>query len=146
MQQWHVRTFSALILVLFLLTSGTSPVKAQSATASIFGQVTDPQGAAIVGAQITVTNVATQVAQHTVSDSQGNYQVLDLSIGSYVVSAEHAGFAKLVAAARRLEINQHERVDLRLEIGALSQVVEVTGVGTNVETENPTVGESVTSR
>ena len=125
---------------------GSGSAHAQSATATIYGQVTDPQGAVIQGVKITVTNVATEVAAKTTTDAGGNYQVLSLPIGTYTVAAEHAGFAKLVTAGRTLQINQQEKMDLRLEVGALNQVVEVSGVGANVETENPTVGESVTSR
>jgi Carboxypeptidase regulatory-like domain len=119
---------------------------AQSANATVYGQVMDPQGAVIPGVKITVTNVATQIADKTTTDSTGNYRVLNLPIGTYTVTAEHQGFAKLVTAGRTLQINQQEKMDLRLEIGSLNQVVEVSGVGTNVETQNPTVGESVTSR
>ena len=71
---------------------------------------------------------------------------MNLPIGTYTVTAEHQGFAKLVTGGRTLHVNQQEKMDLRLEVGALNQVVEVSGVGTNVETVNPTVGESVTSR
>ena len=119
---------------------------AQSATASILGQVTDPQGAAVSEAQITVVNVATDVASKAESDAEGNYQVLNLPIGAYVISAEHAGFAKLRTDRITLQINQQARMNLRLAIGALNQTVEVSGVASDVETVNPTLGQSVTAR
>jgi len=131
---------------LFILCLCVSSAWAQSATATIYGQVTDPQGALIPDVKITVANVATQIAEKTTTDSAGNYRVLNLPIGTYTVTAEHQGFSKLVTGARTLQINQQEKMDLRLEVGSLNQVVEVSGLGTNVETENPTVGESVTSR
>ena len=137
--------FASGVLIL-IVGLGSGSAHAQSANASIYGQVTDAQGAVIQGVKITVTNVATEVAAKTTTDATGNYRVLDLPIGTYTVTAEHAGFAKLVTGGRTLEINQQEKMDLRLEVGALNQVVEVSGVGSNVETENPTVGESVTSR
>ena len=96
--------------------------------------------------KVTVTNVATNVESKTTTDGTGSYRVLNLPIGTYTVTAEHPGFAKLVTGGRTLHVNQQEKMDLRLEVGALNQVVEVSGVGTNVETVNPTVGESVTSR
>ena len=79
---------------------------AQSATATILGHVTDPQGAAVARANITVTNTATQVVSKTQSDSEGNYRVPALPIGTYVVTAEHEGFSKLVTEPRTLQINQ----------------------------------------
>jgi hypothetical protein len=118
----------------------------QSATATILGRVTDPQGAAIAHAHITVTNTATQVISKIDTDSEGNYRVSALPIGTYVVTAEHEGFSKLVTEARTLQINQDMRIDLRLVVGAKTETVEVTGVGNNVETVNPTIGQSVTSR
>ena len=139
----RVSIFASSLLVLCLCVGSAW---AQSATASIYGQVTDPQGALIPEVKITVTNLATRIAGKTTTDSAGNYRVLNLPIGTYTVTAEHQGFAKLVTAGRTLQINQQEKMDLRLEIGSLNQIVEVSGVGTNVETENPTVGESVTSR
>ena len=118
----------------------------QSATATILGHVTDPQGAAIAKARITATNTATQIAYKTESDAEGNYRVSALPIGAYIVTAEHEGFSKLVTEARTLQINQDMRMDLQLVVGARTETVEVTGVGNNVETVNPTIGESVTSR
>jgi hypothetical protein len=131
---------------LFALFLSSGSAFAQSATASIYGQVTDAQGAVIPNVKITVTNIATRIEQKTTTDNAGSYRVLNLPIGTYTVTAEHQGFSKLVTGERTLQINQQEKMDLRLEVGALNQVVEVSGVGTNVETENPTVGESVTSR
>jgi len=119
---------------------------AQSATASILGQVADPQGAAVPKAEITVTNTATQVTNKTETDAEGTYRVLDLPVGTYTVTVEHAGFAKVVTDRVTLQINQQARVNLQLVIGAVSQVVEVSGVATTVETVNPTLGQSVTSR
>jgi hypothetical protein len=119
---------------------------AQSATASILGQVTDAQAAAVPRVTITVTNVTTNVPTKVKTDEEGNYRVLDLPIGSYVVTAEHAGFATMVTDRVTLEINQQARVNLRLQVGAVSQTVEVSGVAASVETVNPTLGQSVTSR
>ena len=139
-----LRVFALVSLFLLLLSSSLS--WAQSATASILGHVTDPQGAAVPKTKITVTNVATQIVYKAETDSQGDYRVLALPIGTYIVAAEREGFAKVVAAPRTLQINQQERMDLHLSVGARTETVEVTGVGTNVETVNPTLGQSVTSR
>jgi hypothetical protein len=133
------------VLVIFTLLPGTSGW-AQSAAASILGQVTDAQGAALPGTKITVRNAATQVGYNTVTDSEGNYRVLALAIGNYSVTAEHEGFATLVTEPRALQINQQERIDLHLSVGARSETVDVSGAGSNVETVNPTLGQSVTAR
>jgi hypothetical protein len=101
------------VLAIFALLPGPSSW-AQSAAASILGQVTDAQGAALPGTKITVRNAATQIGYNTVTDSEGNYRVLALPIGNYSVTAEHEGFATLVTEPRALQINQQERIDLHL--------------------------------
>ena len=68
------------------------------------------------------------VETKTTTDASGNYRVLNLPIGSYTVTAEHTGFSKLVTAPVKLEINEQEKEDLRLEVGAVNQVVEVSDV------------------
>jgi len=119
---------------------------AQEATGRIVGQITDPQGAVIVGARVTVTNVSTQIASRAVTDNDGLYQVLHLAIGNYTVAAEAQGFRKTVTIAYPLEINQALKVDLKLQVGAATEIVEVTGDAALVETVNATLGNSVTSR
>jgi Carboxypeptidase regulatory-like domain len=141
-----MRTLKFATTLVFLISVWTGSANSQSATASILGQVTDPQGAAIANVRISVTNVATQISSKTETDAEGNYRVLNLPIATYTVAAEHPGFNRLVTAPRALQINQQERMDLRMEIGTLNQTVEVNGVGSNVETVNPTLGQSVTSR
>jgi hypothetical protein len=141
-----VRPLRSCSLLLLSLSIFSGAVWAQSATASILGRVTDQQGAALPNTKITVRNVATQVVNTTETDSQGDYRVLALPIGTYEVTAEHAGFTKVVAEPRTLEINQQERMDLHLSVGTRTETVEVSSAGTDVETVNPTLGNSVTER
>ena len=141
-----MRTVTMVVSAFLGLAMLVGSAGAQSATASILGQVTDPQGAAVPRVLITVTNVTTNVPAKAETDGEGNYRVLDLPIGSYIVTAEHAGFAKMATDRVRLEINQQARVNLQLQVGAVSQTVEVSGVASAIETVNPTLGQSVTSR
>jgi outer membrane receptor protein involved in Fe transport len=131
-----------LICVLVMGSSAWS----QSARARILGRVLDPQGAVVAGANITVTNTQTGVESHTVTASDGTYQVLELPIGSYKVEANKLGFTKSVTPPYTLEINQAQRVDLTLAVGAESQIVEVNASSATVETVNPTLGATVASR
>jgi hypothetical protein len=118
----------------------------QDATGRILGTVTDPTGAVVPGAKVTITNVDTGSNRETRSDRDGNYQVVDLPIGSYHVSAEATGFSKAVTADYKLQINQNLRIDLALKVGATTEVVRVEGEAAGVETVNATLGQSVTSR
>lgn len=134
--------FSLIVLVIaFSLWS-----QAQSASARITGTVKDSQGAVVPGAKVTVVNVNTGVENHVTTDSDGYYQALDLPIGPYKVRVERDGFATTETKAYTLEINQVQRIDIALKVGAKSEIVEVTGDAAQVEVVNPTMGASVTSR
>jgi len=138
-----MRRSTLVMLSMFLL----APIsQAQEATGRIAGTVSDPSGAVIPGVQVTVTNTATQVSRKTTTDHDGYYQVLSLPIGDYTVTAEHDGFRTMVSGHNRLEINQAMRVDIRLQVGATNQTVEVGAETAPVETVNPTVGGSLTGR
>ena len=134
------------LLFPLLLLALSSYMSAQSARARIVGTVKDPQGAVVTGAQVTVTNVATGVATTTTTNDEGYFQALELPIGSYKVKVEHEGFSTVETAAYALEINQVQRIDVKLPIGKKSEVVEVTGDAAQVEVVNPTVGASVNDR
>jgi Carboxypeptidase regulatory-like domain/TonB-dependent Receptor Plug Domain/TonB dependent receptor len=123
-----------------------SQLYAQSERARIIGTVSDPQGAVVPNANVTVTNVATGVATKTTTDQQGQYQAPELPIGTYKVKVERDGFNTTETAAQTLEINQVLRLDIKLTVGSKGEVVEVTGEAAGVETVNPTMGASVTAQ
>jgi Carboxypeptidase regulatory-like domain/TonB-dependent Receptor Plug Domain len=117
---------------------------AQNTNGRIIGTVTDTQGAAIGGAKIRITNTGTNVLSDTVTNDEGYYQVLQLPIGSYVVTVEHAGFAKSVTAATPLDINQSLRIDVHLRPGSVMETVQVAAEAAQVETVDATLGATVT--
>ena len=129
---------------LLLFVFAGSALQAQDATGRIIGNVTDPSGAPILGAQVTVTNTGTKIAQMTTTDATGFYQVLSLPIGEYEVNVEATGFRKEVFSHQKLQISQSLRLDARLAIGQATDTVEVTSQAANVETVNQTIGTSVT--
>jgi hypothetical protein len=122
------------------------PMRAQEATASIVGTVTDPKGAVIPDVKITATNTENHVGRETITNHEGYYELLALPIGTYQVTAERQSFRKAASAVETLHINQVLRIDMRLELGVATEVVEVTAQVSGVETVNSTLGESVTSR
>jgi len=130
------------VAVGFLFACGST--MAQTATGRIIGTVTDAQGGAIAGAKITVTNTGTNISWNTVTNADGFYQVLDLPVGTYMVSVERDGFSKVVTAGQSLDINQALRVDIHMKVGSLSDVVRVEAQAAQVETISPTIGGTVT--
>lgn len=132
--------------VVLLMFSAASSIYAQDPTGRIIGTILDPQGSAVMGVQVTITNVTTQVAKQAVTDKDGYYQVLDLPIGSYRVTMQHDGFRLLVFDNQILQINQSLRIDGKLELGTQTETVEVRDQVSVVETVDPTIGSSVTGR
>lgn len=142
-----IRPFHAIVrLTVLVAVVGTIPglTWAQNAAGRIIGNVTDATGASVPGADVTVTNDATQVSQHVVSDDGGHYQVPLLPIGTYTVTIEKEGFEKQVFDNQTLQINQSLRVDAQLVIGQRTESLEVHEQVPTVETANTTIGETVT--
>ena len=135
---------SALVGLALLLT----PIfaAAQEANGRVIGTVYDQQGAVIPGVQITVTNTATAVSRTTTTDRDGHFQVLELPIGTYQVTARQPGFQSVVSEAQKLLIGQSLRVDMKMQVGATTQTLNVEAIGAPVETVNATLGQSVSSR
>jgi len=109
-----------LVLAIFVALLIPVSASAQQATGKIVGTVTDAQGGVMPGVKVTATNNATQISTSSVTDKEGSYQVLNLPIGEYRITAERDRFKRLVTDAPPLQINQVLRVDLRMEVGARS--------------------------
>jgi Carboxypeptidase regulatory-like domain/TonB-dependent Receptor Plug Domain len=140
-----MRIFVIVALPLILLFAA-AVCSAQDAVGRIFGTVYDQQGAVIPEVHLTVTNTATEDVRVATTGRDGAYQLLALPIGNYKVTAEHSGFRTVVSPEQRLLINQSLRIDIKMEVGAENQTVEVGAEAGAVETINPTVGQSITGR
>jgi len=136
----RISVFSAIALFLTLAAGAWS----QAATGTVAGTVLDQQKAVIPGASIVVTNVANGVTSLGSSDKDGHFEIFNLPIGSYRVTVQHPGFQQTVTQAQTLQINQTLRFNITLPLGAASQSVTVTAEVSAVETENATVGDTVT--
>ena len=112
----------------------------QTYTATLTGTVVDPGGAAVPKVKVVAVNQATKLENIAETSDAGVYRIPFLPIGTYVVTAELAGFKKVVSSAIQLEVNQTARVDLTLELGAVTDEVTVSGMSPVLQTENPTVG------
>src|SRR5438094_8224697 len=132
----HLRALLA-VSALFL-----APLYSQDATGRIVGVVTDSSGAVVPKVKITVSNIDTKDTRETVTADDGSFQILLLPIGNYSLTAEATGFRKVVNAAQRLEINQSLRMDVKLEVGATTETVQVEGRPSGVETVVATLGQS----
>ena len=111
---------------------------AQETTGALTGRLSDSQGLAMPG--VTVTATGQQGAKTAVSDSDGTYRIPFLTPGSYDVRAELQGFKTVEQRAVTVSVGQTTTVNLQLEVGGLSEVVQVTGTTTVVDTSSTTTG------
>ncbi len=124
-----------------LLAIGTA--WAQSPSGTITGTVTDSQGARVPGVEITVVHAGTNSAFKSLSSGEGAYTIPALPIGVYDISARAASFKLFQRTGVTLEVAQTLRVDIALEVGAVTETVTVTGGVTRVQTEQSTLGTVV---
>jgi len=132
-----------LIFSVVLTIVGAMAALAQSTTATLAGTVTDPNGAAVSGATVTVTDTRTGVAKTVTANSEGQYFVPALLPGDYTVSAEAQGFRKLTKSGIRLEISQAAEVNLQLSVSGTDQVIEVGAAAVLLQTEQPSLEQTV---
>jgi hypothetical protein len=130
-----ILTFS--ILILAVTTSS-----AQS-TATLSGSVTDPSGAAVPQAQVTVRGLSTGVVREVKSDSAGNYTVPSLQPGNYSVIVKSSGFADYTVPAVTLQVDQNVTANVKLGLAATGEVVEVQGTTPIIDAGTMTVGQVV---
>ena len=108
-----------LVAVLAALLALAAAGYAQVTTGTIVGTVRDPQGAAVPGATVTLTDQGKGTSQTVATDAQGSYIAPFLIPGTYDVAVEMAGFRKYTRRGVVLQVNQRARVDVGLEIGGL---------------------------
>ena len=132
----------------FLLSflSLSSLASAQETRGSIVGTVTDAQAAVIPGAAVTVTNVGTNVGVRLTTNAGGYYEAPLLLPGSYTVTVEAPGFKKAVRSGLTLGLGEQLRVDFRLELGALSETITVTGEAPMLDTSTMSTGRVITNK
>ena len=127
----------ARIFVFAALAGIIIPAAAQ--TTILQGNVTDVQGGLIPSAIVTVTNEDTSAARQTVSDNAGNYLFQQMQPGPYKIQVQRAGFTTY-ASELRLQINTPATLNIQLQLGQVSDTVNVTAEATTVNTQNATIG------
>jgi hypothetical protein len=113
---------------------------------TILGTVTDSTGAVITGAQVTVTNSETNVAQNSVTNSTGYFEVDNLNPGTYKVLISVPGFKELLRQGITLEANAHVNIPLKLNAGGKDQTVVVTADAALLNTDSGSSGQVLTTK
>ncbi|HYI93884.1 MAG TPA: TonB-dependent receptor [Bryobacteraceae bacterium] len=115
-------------------------------TAQITGRITDSTGSVIVGAKVTVINTETGVRREIESNTEGYFTAPLLVRGLYTVQATQIGFKEVVRSGLTLDEGQNMRLDFLLEVGQISERVEVSGAAPLLETERPTISTVIPSQ
>ena len=135
--------FAALFcLVSFLPKTALS----QAVYGNIFGTVTDPSGAAVPNAKVTITDVAKGTSITTTTNATGNYTVTHLIPDSYSVKVEAQGFKTATQQPVVVNADQGAKVDMPLQLGQVSEAVEVTGEAPQLKTDRADVATTLNSR
>jgi len=131
----------ALLLGLYSLTM------AQGTTSRVTGIVLDAQGGAIPGATVTLTNEGTRVSFTTRTEDSGTYGFEAVQVGTYTVLIEKQGFKKFVSTGNALDVNQPATINVRLEVGGISEEIRIQSAAEIVQTSSSgNLGNTVEQR
>jgi hypothetical protein len=108
--------------------------------------VLDPGGSVVPGVAVKIQHAETGVAREVTSDNAGNYVAVQLPIGTFTVRASAAGFKEWVQADVVLRVNDNRRIDITIQVGQVTERIEVSAAITQVETRTGTIGEVIDSR
>jgi hypothetical protein len=139
-----VRLVSALILGLLLFVP--SHASAQAVTGTLLGNITDSSGAAVPGATVTAKENQTNVSRTAVTNETGYYILSSLQNGTYTVDAELQGFKKVIREGVKVDVNTTVRVDLKLEVGQLTESVQVSAETPLLQTDRTDTGRIIESK
>src|SRR5215510_9727140 len=139
------RLAMAVMNIFIILLGGHWTGYAQQTSATLVGTLTDANGAVVPNAQIKVTNLATGSWREAVFDGAGNYSFSFLPAGDYELTITAAGYKTKKVERLTLQVSQTLRQDFAMEIGAVSETVNITAVGVQLQTENSTVGTVIDS-
>ena len=130
--------------LVLLLTFAPSPARAQAASGTITGLVTDPSGAAIAGAEVKVVEVTTNSSQTTMSNEVGRYTFINIAPGVYNVTVGHPGFTQAKIQGQKVDVGSSLLLNVTLQLGATTTVVEVqAAAGAELQTLNATIGSTI---
>ncbi|HLH18537.1 MAG TPA: TonB-dependent receptor [Bryobacteraceae bacterium] len=132
---------STRLLAGFLLA--VCPLLAQFDAAEVLGTVRDASGSVVPKATVTLLHQETGIASKTITDENGNYDFFNVKVGRYTVSVEAAGFQKASNADVSVAVNARQRVDFSLQVGEVTQTVDVSGTASAVDTDSSERGQVI---
>lgn len=138
-----VRGRSTSVIALFLAASA---LYAQTTTGTISGNALDPSGSRVAGVEVTLTNAQTREAHTAVTSATGDYIFTNVPAGDYLLDAQSKGFKHEHREGVHLDANQNARVDFSLQVGQVSETIDVSGDAALVDTRDVQLGQTVDTR
>ena len=126
-----------------LLSLCSVPLLNAQTTTTLYGTVSDKSGAVVPGAQVTATNVGTNQSRTAQTNPEGQYRFEFMPIGAYSLELTATGFKKFVQKGIALDVNVNARVDASLEVGTMTEEINVTDSAASVNTDNAQIGRTV---
>ena len=139
-------TRRSLVVCLVLAIYLVLPLSAQTPSGEISGVVTDQSGSAVAGVRVALTNLAINATREVQTNESGLYAFPALPPGVYTLKVEKAGFRAIERKNIEVQVGSANRIDLALEVGELSNVVEITGGAPVLQSENASIGTVIENR
>jgi hypothetical protein len=148
MKNWRLAVLIGLHLTLCLCIAGLfgEPLAAQTSYGSITGTVTDASGGAIAEAHVTLTNAGTGEKRTQSTGADGLYIFVNLIPGTYRLDSEKTGFKRIARPEIIVQVEQTTRIDFTMQVGEVSQTVEVTGETPQLQPDTSSIGQVVEQR
>src|SRR5262245_26891379 len=129
------------VVCVFLLAFAPVLSSQTAGTATLVGTVTDASGALVVGAKVQLTNINTSFVSESVTTAEGSYYAPYLAPGTYRLSVEASGFKRFSREGIVVRTGETPRIDVQLEVGAVTEAVNVSGAPVLLETETAAAGQ-----
>lgn len=131
--------YVVVMAALLVLVAWSDGMRAQVLYGSIVGVVSDPQGSSIPGATVTIVNKETNLTRETTTNEEGSYSLVNVLPGSYDIKMSLAGFKEALRANVPVSVGQISRVDVELEVGALTETITVESASQLLQTDKADV-------
>lgn len=136
--------FRSLSLALLVIVLGAVSSLAQTGTGIVLGTVTDPTGAVLVGAEVTLSNVAQNIVRTEKTNESGQYIFVNVTPGNYSISVKISGFRTAQVPELKVEVTKSHTVNFAMQLGDISSTVEVSAeAGAELQTTDATVGNVI---
>src|SRR5580700_3632946 len=144
--RWTLMSLQTVCLALFVVLSPAALMFAQGTSGRTLGRVTDPTGAVVANVKVILVNEATNVSRDALTNGSGDYDFVEVPVGTYRLEFDLTGFKKNVRHAVNLDVSQVITLNMTLQLGESKEIVDVTSEAPLVETSSTQLGTVVNDR